>query len=164
MRVRHEAPGDEAAIHRVHSESFPTDAEARLVDSLRAAGILSISLVAEESGQILGHVACSPVTSSAVSSGLGLAPVAVLSGARRRGIADQLVRAALSLATEGGHGYVVVLGAPSYYARFGFMPARTWNLHDEYEGGEAFQAIELQPGALSHSGGVVQYAPQFAAL
>ncbi|MFT5051696.1 MAG: putative acetyltransferase [Chlamydiales bacterium] len=164
MNIRDETADDHAAIQRVHTESFPTDAEARLVDNLRAAGNLSISLVAEDDGQILGHVACSPVTGPALTTGLGLAPVAVLPSARRRGIADQLIRAALAVSAEQGHGYVVVLGDPAYYSRFDFHPGRTWNLLDEYGGGDGFQAIELQPAAITPSGGLVQYSAEFAGL
>ena len=60
------------------------------------------------------------------------------------------------------HGFVVVLGDPWYYGRFGFKPAREWALRDEYGGGDAFQALELQPGTIPTGGGTVVYAPQFA--
>ena len=59
--VRPEQPGDVVAIHVLHAASFPTDAEARLVSLLRAAGHLPVSLVAEVDGAVVGHVAFSPV-------------------------------------------------------------------------------------------------------
>jgi putative acetyltransferase len=61
-----------------------------------------------------------------------------------------------------GVGFVVVLGDPAYYSRFGFQPAARWNLSDEFEGGDAFQAIELMPGAIPIGGGLVKYAPEFS--
>ena len=62
--VREERPEDAAAIRQVLAACFPTDAEARLVDLLRAAGHLTVSLVAEEDGQVIGHVAFSPVSAA----------------------------------------------------------------------------------------------------
>jgi putative acetyltransferase len=56
------------------------------------------------------------------------------------------------------------MGEPAYYSRFGFRPAAEFGLADEYGGGPAFQAIELVPGALPIGAGLVQYAPEFAAV
>src|SRR5262245_50459500 len=76
-----EQPRDATAIYSVHAQSFPTDLEARLVDLLRAAGRLSVSLAAHVDDAIVGHVAFSPVTADGAATkfpGAGLAPVAVL--------------------------------------------------------------------------------------
>lgn len=160
--VRAESPADRADIHALVGACFPTDAEARLIDSLRAARRLTISLVAEDEGRILGHVAFSPVTAANGAVGLGLAPVAVAEAFRRRGMADELISRGLAIGREANYGWVVVLGEPQYYRRFGFQPARDWGLADEYAGGEAFQAIELKPGGLPRGAGLVRYAPEFA--
>jgi putative acetyltransferase len=162
--IRPERPDDVAAIYAVHAASFPTDAEARLVDSLRAADRLPVSLVAEVDGAVVGHIAFSPVTVAAGADGMGLAPVAVAEAYRRRGIAAQLVQAGLEVCRAAGCGWVVVLGAPGYYGRFGFRPGQSFGLSDEYGGGSAFQAVELVPGALPVGAGLVRYAPEFAAL
>jgi putative acetyltransferase len=61
-------------------------------------------------------------------------------------------------------GLVVVLGEPRYYARFGFEPARRLELRDEYQAGDAFQAVELIPGTIPPGGGLVRYCPEFAAF
>jgi putative acetyltransferase len=63
-----------------------------------------------------------------------------------------------------GFGWVVVMGEPAYYSRFGFRPAAEFGLFDDYGGGPAFQAIELVPEALPVGAGVVRYAPEFAAV
>lgn len=160
--IRPERPGDVPAIHAVHAASFPTPVEARLVDALRAAGRLAVSLVAEAEGAVIGHVAFSPVTAASGGGGIGLAPVAVLPAWRRHGVAAQLVRAGLQACREAGHGWAVVLGEPAYYARFGFREAAPRGLHDEYGGGAAFQVLELRPGALAGVAGRVRYAPEFA--
>lgn len=162
--VRPEQASDAPAVHAIHAASFPSDDEARLVDRLRAAGRLPVSLVAEVDGSVVGHVAFSPVTSALGAVGAGLAPVAVGLAHRRQGIAAELVRAGLEACRVAGFGWVVVLGEPAYYARFGFRPAAGYGLTDEYGGGMAFQAVELVPGALPVGAGLVRYAPEFALL
>ena len=75
-----------------------------------------------------------------------------------------LVTQGLENARKLGIGFVVVLGDPGYYARLGFHPAARWGLCDEYGGGVAFQAIEVKSGSIPRVGGLVKYAPEFAAL
>jgi putative acetyltransferase len=162
--VRPERPGDAAAIRGVHRESFPTPAEARLVDLLRDAGHLTVSLVAVLGDTVIGHVAFSPVTVAAGAPGVGLAPLAVLEPHRRKGIAARLVEAGLTACRDRGFCWVVVLGEPAYYSRFGFLPAMAFGLFDEYGGGPAFQAMELTPGGLPVRAGLVRYAPEFISL
>lgn len=164
VAVYPERPGDVAAIHAVHAASFPTDLEARLVDLLRAAGRLRVSLVAEAGGAVVGHIAFSPVTAASSAAGAGLAPVAVALPHRRQGIAAALIRAGLEACRAAGFGWAVVMGEPAYYSRFGFRPATEFGLADEYGGGPAFQALELVPGALPVGAGLVRYAPEFAAV
>jgi len=148
----------------VHAGSFPTAAEARLVDLLRAAGSLRVSLVAEVGDAIIGHVAFSPVVAPSGTAGAGLAPLAVVAQHRGRGIGAGLVRKGLDACRAAGVGWVVVLGQPTYYANFGFRPASNFGLRDEYRGGSAFQAIELIRGALPVGAGLVRYAEEFATL
>jgi putative acetyltransferase len=162
--IRAERVDDAAAIYAVHAGSFPTDAEARLVELLRAADRLPVSLVAEVGGVVVGHVAFSPVTASSGAAGAGLAPVAVAEAHRRRGVAAELVRAGLEACRDAGFGWAVVLGEPAYYGRFGFRPACEFGLCDEYGGGPAFQAVELVCGALPAGAGLVRYAPEFASV
>ena len=161
FKIRAEQSGDAAAIHAVHSSSFPTSAEADLVERLRAAGRLSVSRVAEAHGQIVGHVAFSPVTADRASGGVGLAPVAVLELHRRHGIAADLIRAGLAACRESGFTWCVVLGEPAYYQRFGFRPAPAFGLTDEYGGGDCFQVLELADGAMPSGSGLIRYAPEF---
>ena len=162
--IRPENPSDKEAILAVHVASFPTAAEGQLVDSLRASGHLSISLDGVIDNEVVGHVAFSPVAVSGVADGIGLAPVAVRLEFRRCGIAERLIRTGLAEYQRLGGGFVVVLGDPSYYRRFGFSPAIQWGLKDEYGGGEAFQAIEIRAGSIPSGGGVVRYSSEFTML
>lgn len=100
--------------HSSHTEQF-------IVNALRDAGQLSVSLVAVEDGKIVGHVAISPVTiSSGVSGWYGLGPISVWPDRQHQGIGSALMNAALGqLQSLGGVG-CVVLGNPDYYGRFGF--------------------------------------------
>ena len=165
MEIRKESPADVAAIYQVHAAAFPTEAEAKLVNALRTAGRLTISLVAMEKDQLLGHVALSPVrVNMAATNGLGLAPIAVHPEHQQRGIGTELMHAAIAAAKDRTVGFIVVLGDPVFYRRFGFLPASRHNLNDEYGGGDAFQAVEWIVGSIPPGGGTVQYAPEFASL
>jgi predicted N-acetyltransferase YhbS/dihydrofolate reductase len=164
LRVRAEERGDEGAVDAVHIACFPTAAEADTVIRLRAGAALSASHVAEVDGAVVGHVAASPVrVEGGASRGVGIGPVAVLSPWRRRGLAEALVRASVAACREAGEGFAIVLGDPACYARFGFAPASRFGLVDPYGGGDAFQAMELRPGALVAGGGLVRYDGAFAA-
>ena len=158
---RPERSGDEGTIHDLNAAAFPTAAEARLVDALRVAGRLAISLVAADADSVVGHVAFSPVTADEYA-GLGLAPLAVREAHRRRGVAAMLVREGLA-ASEAQHSpFVVVLGDPAYYGRFGFVRAADFGLGNEYGADDEFMALALCPGGLPPPGTVVRYAPEFA--
>ena len=154
-----------AAIRRVNEQAFGRAAEAALVDGLRAHGRVSLSLVAERDGEVIGHILFSPVRIDSgleSTAGLGLAPMAVLPAHQRAGIGSLLVRAGLAECRRAGHGCVVVLGHPEYYPRFGFVPASRHGLAWEHPApDEAFMVLPLREGAIAAAGGVVRYAPEF---
>jgi len=128
MQIVHERPGDEAAIRAVTQAAFAghphsQQTEAAIVDALRAADALTVSLVAIDGDVLVGHVAFSAVTVDGTERGwFGLGPVSVAPEHQRAGIGSRLVTAGLGeLARRGAHG-CVVLGDPGYYRRFGFAP------------------------------------------
>lgn len=163
-RIRKETPADYAATRQVHLAAFPTSLEADLVDALRAAGHLTVSLVAVEGEVLVGHIAFSIVSTEkpAVGSGTGLAPVAVIPAFERRGIGSELIRHGLQSCRALRFGWAVVLGDPGYYRRFGFDRASKFGLGNEYGVDEEFMVVELLPGAIPRDCGVVRYAPEFA--
>jgi putative acetyltransferase len=165
VRIRPERADDAAAVRAVHCAAFPTDAEARLVERLRACGAACVSLVAEVDDAVVGHVLFSPVSVVAASGcrqGLGLAPLAVLPAHQRCGVGSALVREGLAVCRQAGWAFVVVLGHPGYYPRFGFRQASAAGLGNEYGADKAFMVLELQPGSLPAGGGLVRYGPEFA--
>lgn len=129
MHIRAELPDDAEAIEQVTIRAFQnaphTDhTEQFIVRELRAANSLTVSLVAELNGQIVGHVAVSPVTISDGSPHwFGLGPISVAPEFQGQGVGSELMNAAMSalkvLTAQG----CVLLGDPSYYRRFGFNPA-----------------------------------------
>ena len=164
LTIRPEEPVDAVAIRRVLEATFPTAAEARLVDRLRAGGHLWISLVAEEDESVVGHIAFSPVRidgQAVEEHGVGLAPVAVLPDDQRRGIGSRLIREGLAACERAGYGFVVVLGEPAFYRRFGFDRADRRGLGNEYGVDLAFMVLELRNHAIPARGGVVRYGPEF---
>jgi putative acetyltransferase len=164
MIVRPELPQDPPGIRSVHLEAFESAAEANLVDELRAVARPLVSWVAEEDGQILGHILFSPVslTGHPELYLLGLAPLAVLPPFQRRGVGTALVPAGLEACRDLGVGAIVVLGHPTYYPRFGFRPAVGFGITCEYDSPpEAFMVLELQPGHLAAASGTIRYHDAF---
>ena len=124
--IRDELPIDVATIDAVTRAAFASaehssGTEHAIVRALRDAGRLEVSLVAEADGQVVGHVAASPVTITGGATGwYGLGPVSVAPGHQGRKIGTALVTRALSKLRAAGAAGCVVLGDPAYYARFGF--------------------------------------------
>ena len=128
MHVRAELPDDAEAIEQVTISAFKNaphsdHTEQFIVRELRAANSLTVSLVAELNGQIVGHVAVSPVTISDGSSHwFGLGPISVAPEFQGQGVGSELMNAAMSALKELPAQGCVLLGDPSYYRRFGFNP------------------------------------------
>jgi putative acetyltransferase len=126
MIIRPETNSDIKAISEVTRVAFQNHpishhTEQFIINAMRDAHALTISLVAEVDGQVVGHIAFSPVTISDHSQNwYGLGPVSVLPEFQKQGIGKSLVHEGLSLLkTLGGEGCVLV-GDPNYYERFGF--------------------------------------------
>jgi putative acetyltransferase len=126
MIIRNETSSDIEAISKVTLAAFRTLAvsnhtEQFIINALRNAGALTISLVAEIDGKIVGHIAFSPVTISDGTTGwYGLGPVSVLPEYQKKGIGKSLIREGLSLLKKSGGQGCVLVGHPDYYQRLGF--------------------------------------------
>ena len=110
--IRIETRTDHDEIRQVITAAFGVPGEAALVDALRTNGGLTLSLVAELDGKIVGHIAFSPVTvgGSAKLDAIGLGPMAVLPECHRKEIGSRLIREGLTRLREDGHRIVAVLG------------------------------------------------------
>jgi putative acetyltransferase len=126
MIIRNENESDIEAIAEITKTAFATcpygeHTEQFIVSALRAAGALTVSLVAQIGPNVVGHVAFSPVTISDGSPDwYGLGPVSVLPSHQRQGIGTALIREGLSLLQAQGAKGCVLVGEPAYYQRFGF--------------------------------------------
>ena len=134
FEIRNESANDAAAIEAVTVAAFASAAhtagtEHFIVAALRRAGALAVSLVAEVGGEIVGHVAVSPVTLSDGTTGwYGLGPISVLPEHQRRGVGSRLMMEAMQRLRDIGAVGCVLVGDPAYYTRFGFHnePALTY--------------------------------------
>lgn len=149
----------------VETAAFGRINEARLVDSLRSAGALTFSAVAEAESKVVGHAAFSPVKIEGERGSfeaLALAPVAVLPTWQRKGVGSALLKWSLDECRRLGHKLVIVVGHPEYYPRFGFVPATPGGIRCPFDvPSEAFMLLELQPGALAGRTGTIRYRPEF---
>lgn len=168
--VRPEEPRDIAAVREIHRLSFETEAEAVLVDKLRAGRdfIPGLSLVAEVEARTAGHVLFSriwirpPDPKLPEEVALALAPLAVHPDFRGKGIGSLLVTQGLKACRQHGFSLVVVVGEQSYYSRFGFIPARPKGLEVPFPVPErAFLAAEIIPRPGPGIKGTIRYPQPF---
>jgi putative acetyltransferase len=144
ISIRRERPEDIAPIRTVNETGFDQSTEADIIDALRDVCPDVLSLVAESDGEIVGHILFSPVTiedGSQSRQGMGLAPVAVTPDRQRQGIGSELVQAGLEILRKQRCPFVIVVGHPAFYPRFGFVPASRYGLTSQ--GREAYPMRRL---------------------
>ena len=124
--IRSETDADASAITEVTVAAFQTLAisnhtEQFIIAALRAAQALTVSLVAEVDGRVIGHIAFSPVTlSDGTRNWYGLGPVSVAPAYQRQGVGKALIREGLSRLKELKARGCCLVGHPDYYRKFGF--------------------------------------------
>ena len=168
IEIRPEEPADLEAVRLINERAFDQPDEAALVDQLRARGGVTLSLVACREGTPCGHILYTPLLDPAgglVPGGVALGPMAVLPGDQRQGVGTALIEQSLRELRVMGAAFVLVLGHPTYYPRFGFEPARNYGVTCEFEvPAEILMVMPLRPDALSATGREVRYQPEFSAL
>jgi putative acetyltransferase len=127
VRVRPERLADHDAVREVVRAAFGEDGVAALLDDLRAnPAWLALSWVAEDHGEVVGHVSLSRAwvdDPSAVVDVLVLSPLSVRPDRQRAGVGKALVAAALAAAADRDEPLVFLEGDPRYYSRLGFVAA-----------------------------------------
>lgn len=158
--IQKELPEHYLAVHEILITCFKSDAESKLVAALRNNDKAILSLVAVQNAEVVGHVMFTPVTTSPSSTAKGLAPLAVKPEYQKHGIGAKLVEEGLRLCLELGYDFVVLLGNPKYYQRFGFRKASDFGMQNEYGVDEPFMLIKLTKCDLQY--GLIKYCPEFS--
>jgi len=168
LLIRNEAPRDVGQVRMINIAAFEQPDEADLVDALRTGCPEVLSLVAELDGRVVGHILFSPVTLPAgdrTIQGMGLAPMAVLPEHQRDGVGARLVEEGLARLEAAGCPFVIVLGHPGYYPRFGFERASAQGIECQWPvPDEAFMVRILDRAAMAGAAGVARYRPEFDAV
>jgi len=165
MIIRQETPEDFSRIFELVKVAFQTakvsnGKEQDFVNQLRAGEnyIPELALIAEEDGQIIGHIMLTEahvVEGEDRFSALLLAPLSVALDHRKKGVGSQLVKESFYLSREMGYTAVLVVGDPDYYSRFGFYRASSFGIKPTHSlPDESVMACELVPGALRKVKGV----------
>lgn len=126
LTIRTETAGDIEAIDQVTRAAFENHPISRqtehfIVKALRSADALTLSLVAEIDGRIVGHIAFSPVRiSDGTPDWYGIGPLSVAPEFQKRGVGSTLMRSGMEHLRKIGAGGCALVGDPNYYRRFGF--------------------------------------------
>lgn len=164
--IREEQPEDISGIRLVNELAFGQPQEANIIDALRLSCRDLLSLVALSDGQVVGHILFSRVVirqQVGEIQGYGLGPLAVSPAYQRKGIGSQLVKTGLERLQRRSCPFVILLGHPDYYPRFGFQRASLYQVHSQWQGvpDEAFMIIVFDVGAMQNVAGIAYYRPEF---
>ncbi len=166
IKIRKEIFQDIDAIRAINEQAFGQPQEANIADKLRTNCERLISLVALQDEKIIGHILFSPVTiegSFGILKGMGLAPMAVLPQFQRQGVGSGLVQAGIESLRKSKCPFIIVLGHPKYYPKFGFEPASRYGIKSQWEGvpDNAFMILWLDKTMTNHASGVAKYRDEF---
>jgi len=166
IKIRKETGQDVPAIRTVNEKAFGQSNEADIIEQLRKSCAPFLSLVAEQNDQIIGHILFTPVTietDKGTYQGMGLAPMAVLPEHQNKGIGSSLINEGLKAIRSSGTAFVVVLGHPNYYPKFGFEPSSKYAIRCEWEvPEEAFMVLFFDPSKAKDICGIAKYRSEFA--
>jgi putative acetyltransferase len=165
VREENSTDADEiAAIREVNKRAFGQDQEANIVDALRTSGAFLHSLVATLNEDVVGHISYSPASIDNLT-GAALGPMAVKPEHQRKGIGSKLIQAGNTRLRDEKCPFIIVVGHPEYYSRFGFMRASfygmtpEWNLPDD-----VFMVLVLDEERMRGVSGLVKYRHEFSTV
>lgn len=167
VKIRPENEQDYSAVYDVNFRAFKQDIEPKLVEAIRKSinYIPELSLVAEFDNRIVGHLLFSVMHIENMGMEipvLSLAPLAVLPEYQNQGIGSALIKYGIKECLKSDFKLIILVGHPTYYPRFGFVPAKPHGLWAPFEvPDEAFMVMELESGALKTLNGMIKYPPEF---
>lgn len=167
IKIRKEENHDRKLVSLIYKAAFGQASEADLVEALHKSCPERLALVAEEQGQLVGHILFTPATITTDSgtkiTGMGLAPIAVTPDLQGQGIGTRLVTAGLAILKEQHCPFVIVLGHPRYYPRFGFVPADQHQIRCQWPGVpvEAFMILVMDEEIMRGVNGIASYREEF---
>lgn len=167
LNIRQETPNDFTQVYQVVKLAFANAEysdhdEQNLVERLRSSSsfIPELSLVAELDGKIVGHILFTKLAVGNTTQ-LALAPLAVHPDFQCQGIGGQLIKKGHEIAAAMGYDYSILLGHPSYYPRFGYLPASRFGITSPFDvPDENYMAFDLS-GKGSILSGPVVYPKEF---
>ncbi|HEX7797766.1 MAG TPA: N-acetyltransferase [Vicinamibacterales bacterium] len=160
--IRKERANDIPAIREVNRRAFGSDHEGKIVDALRTSHAVSVSLVATVNDAVVGHILYSPAVVGGVE-GAALGPMAVLPEHQRQGIGSQLVAAGNERLHIAGCPFVIVIGHPGFYPRFGFTPAHRLGITCEWDvPSDVFMVLVMDSQKAGALRGLAEYRPEFS--
>lgn len=164
--IRKRQTADIPQIREVNTQAFGQPDEADLVDKLRKRCQEILELVAVRGDEVIGHILFSPATCvcrERTVTGAALGPMAVAPRHQRQGIGTELVKFGVSILREKGCPFLVVIGHPAYYPRFGFRPASQFGIHCDWDIPDAvFMMMVLAEEEMQGVRGRVTYRPEFS--
>jgi len=166
MLIRQESRNDYKRIRALNDAAFGSTEESQLIDKLRSDGKVILSLVAEEDGDLIGHILFSRIqieNGVATYPAVALAPMCVSSVHQKKGVGGALIRQGVHMLKPRGENAVFVVGHKRYYPKFGFSATLAAQFQCEYAG-DSFFALELQPGWIEGKAGSVVYPEAFRRL
>jgi putative acetyltransferase len=169
MLIRQETKNDYKAIRQLNDGEFGGSEQSYLIDQLRSDSLVLLSLVADEGGDMIGHILFSriqidpPKAKAAPIAAVALGPMCVSSVHQKKGVGGALIQQGLRILKQRGESIVFVLGHKKYYPKFGFTPELAAKFSSEHAGGNFF-AIELQPGWAAGKSGAVRYPDAFSRI
>jgi putative acetyltransferase len=164
LEIREERPDDFAAISDVNRRAFGQEQEGNIVDALRSNGAALLSLVATLDDRVVGHIMYSPATIGDVT-GAALGPMAVVPEHQRLGIGSKLVEAGNQKLKAAGYPFIIVLGHPNFYPRFGFQRASSFAVKCEWDvPDEVVMLLILDEAKMQGVSGLVKYRHEFSTV
>jgi len=168
IKIRKESQKDIDVIRQINEQAFGQSQEANIIDKLRDNCCDLLSLVVLREDKLVGHILFSPAAiegNHGIIKGMALGPMAVIPEYQGQGIGSAMVKEGIQILKESGCPFIIVLGHPEYYPRFGFKPASRYEIRSQWEGvpDEVFMILWLNESKARGVSGIAKYRQEFDA-